>query len=166
MSRRTRGSRIATTTPATPAAKRYRVGCLDWHGQRVDLPPGPADIPSLFSWPDAVVEVLCKARPEMRTRLQDHASCGVTLHSQYSGKGTAESAFCKVGQGLAAARLMAAQTPAWNVATAADNKKIAQPVLVSYADRSKPSHVFGDLNDMLAPGMRNELARLRDATRC
>ena len=81
----------------------------------------------------------------------------MTLHTQYSGKGTAESAFSKLGRGMVIANLMEDGTPRWNIGTAVENSSFAQQVLLGHDDCSIPAHVYTDLNAMVAPGVLQEM---------
>eukprot|EP00974_Lingulodinium_polyedra_P021591 2085409-Lingulodinium_polyedra.AAC.1 len=137
--------------------KRYKVGSLEWHEARAELRPGPTSVPDLFNWPTRCVDEMRAELPACMPRLAGHISAGVVLHTQYSGKGTAESAFAKVGEALAQVGLLRSGDSRWAVGTACDKKAVAQRVLLAHDDASGPCHVYQDMNDLVSDGMRQML---------
>lgn len=137
----------------------HKPGSIDWWTDRSELPSGPATAGGLFRWPDHVVEVLLQIH-DARLRLQAHIDHGLQLHTQYSGKGTGEAAFAKLGKAVQTVGGIQFKSNCWRVETAVDSKKLAQRVLAAHSDDSRPSHIFGDLDTFLAPGRKSELDSL------
>ena len=110
-------SRLPTMAYQSHRSKRRKVGSIDWLDAHSDLPPGPATIPELLSWPDASLQAMFATFPDTRAMLRGHLlQGGVCLHTQYTGKGTAESAFTKIGEALVTEKLLKFGDPCWSVA--------------------------------------------------
>jgi len=81
------------------------------------------------------------------------------MHTQYSGKGTAETALGKLQQFLTIEDL-AQETPFCSVGSACDIKGCAQDVILEHDGPCRPEHVFTDLLNSIPAGMRQKVASL------
>ncbi len=129
--------------------KKGRAGSLDWQQAREGLPPGPRSVSELL-----------ERVPAARARLARHVAAGVLLDTQYSGKGTAESCFAKIGVALAKRGLLERGSLKCVVNTAVDMKGTAQTVLLAHEDESRPAHIFGDMNTLVSAAVRQQLDAL------
>jgi hypothetical protein len=62
-------------------------------------PPGPADLESLFDWPAAVLEAICR-KPAMRDRLKSLVAKGIISNSDYSGIDTHREVCHQLGEAM------------------------------------------------------------------
>ena len=138
-----------------------------------ELPGGPETLEQILNFPDVVWERLFSSDNETSSqdyqdRLARLRQClgraGLELHSQYSGKGTAESAAGQLSKLLASKNAIAATgVGAFVAKTAFDLKPFAVDVLRSHACASRPRCIFGDLKGSLSARAREELDRLTPA---
>ena len=127
------------------------------HGSR----PGPCSLNEILNFPDMVFTRLLEGEhgSERRARLQALVANGLCLHTQYSGKGTAETCLAHLRQALLDAGVLAESVP-WYTASAFDSKDFACKVLQSHSPESRPRCIFGAMEECLSPEVRTELDRM------
>ena len=119
------------------------MGSLTWHTDRSDLPPGPTTMDKLFkSTREAVKKLLSSTFGPRKLALLRHnlVKVGGLLDSQYSGKGTAESALTSVIAELVLASVVSEGEARWRCRSAWDCKTSSQTVQFTlYASTSSVS---------------------------
>ena len=133
--------------------KRCRSGSLDWYADRAEFRPGPSTVKELFNWAPRVAEVMADSRQSFLALLMQFS---FRLHSQYSGKFTAESLFTKLGLALSQ-HTDVCNGRNWLIGTGIEKKPCALLVGLAHDDQTMPEHIFKEFDDMIHPGTRNRL---------
>ena len=132
-------------------------GALQAAGE-VDLPEGPCSLQEVLDFPDFVWQRLFTgsgAAEDRLQRLKDVLKRGIDLSSQYSGKGTAETAAAHLAKKFSAEGLQ----QSWlQVASAFDIKGFARDVLKCHTGISRPHCVFSDMHVCLSQPGKDDLA--------
>ena len=135
-------------------------------------PPGPETLQQLLDFPDIIYSRLFSAdlgpgAADRLHRLQVVLRKGIDLSSQYSGKGTAETAAGHLSQKFAEERVLGndgdTDNPWLQVVSAFDLKQFAVDILRSHEGSSQPQCIFGDMACCLSSSARAELDRLMPA---
>ncbi|CAE7886579.1 unnamed protein product, partial [Symbiodinium sp. KB8] len=141
---------MQTPSPVRGALKRknaFRPGSLDWEELNSELPAGPTSMAELYNWTEHGFDVLQSKRPGSLSVLTQNLLNGISLITHYSGKGTAEAAFCDVAD-HACSRLDALRErrgQCVTCASACDNSPLCVDLLLHHDRSSRPVHVFGDI---------------------
>ena len=125
-------------------------GCASEAAAEVELPEGPRSLQEVLDFPDLTWQRLftgSAAAEDRLLRLIDVLKRGVHLSSQYSGKGTAETAAAHLAKKFSEEGLEQQLPGPWlNVASAFDIKPFARDTLKGHTGISRPSCVFADMH--------------------
>ena len=122
-----------------------RPGSLDWEEATRQLPPGPASMAELYNWPTRVFDILRSNNPASVDTLAQNLEAGLTVITHYSGKGTAESAFCDVADCVRQQVPSLRNKQLVQCASACDVKPFCRELLCRHGSGSRPKHVFGNM---------------------
>ena len=122
---------IENTMGQNRSLKRCRVGSMQWHQERKQLPPGPSSMSDLYNYQERSWEDLISGRGGQIRALRFEANMhrGILSSSLYSGKGTSESALHYL-ETLAKKKGMAAHVTSMH---ACDRKSSCQQILLPKA---------------------------------
>ena len=141
----------------SPASKRPRTeaggppsrSCLREDTNATD---GPGSLVDLLDFPERAWSVLFEG-PGMEDRLanlKDRIKKGLVLRSQYSGKGTAETAMHHIKSKIVKEGLTGGEPVPWDALSAFDSKEIAQRALLSHSEACRPRCIFGNMEVVLS----------------
>lgn len=119
---------------------------------------GPSTLQQVLDWPDRAWHLIFNGDGgvDRMLNLKRHIRHGINLHTQYSGKGTAEICFQHIKEKIENAGLAMAADLRWKACTAFDKKISAIEVLQNHKSGGACC-IFGDFESCMAPAARAHL---------
>ena len=127
---------------------------------------GPKDLQEIFDWPDKAWPLIFGPDvPNSQDRLaalQAHVARGLSLRTQYSGKGTAEHCFQHIVQKIHEEKIKEHEKMEWHMLSAFDKKPAARDALLQ-CKAEKHGCVFGNFLSALSMKSRDAVLQMEPA---